>query len=486
MSFVGAFAGTFSKRRQLVVALLACGSLLASCGGGNPAPGSPPGVTPTPTPTPSPACSLRARQDWAAAQLREWYLFPETLPASLDPAPYSTVDAYINALTATARDQGRDRFFTYLASIAEEDAFFASGATAAFGIRLQSSTATGRVFVADAYEGAPALAAGIDRGTEILAIGTDPGNLVAVSSLLGQGDDALSDAFGPSMPGVSRTLRLATADGAREVTITKAEFNIQPISPRFGTRTIDYRGKRIGYVNLRTFISPAEPALRQAFATLRAQGIREIVIDFRYNGGGLVSVAERMGDLLGENRFGSDVFSFTQFRPEKSSQNQQRNFQSQAQSISPLKIAFIGTDSTASASEIVMNGMLPWLGANAILVGDNTFGKPVGQIARDRAACDDRLRVVAFSTTNANRQGDYFGGMAEIFAATCKAEDDLQAAMGDIEEASTRLALDALSGDSCAAIAAGNRGQALEQKDLRRFVAPSRPSAFQRELPGSF
>ena len=66
-------------------------------------------------------CSLSARQTWAAGVLKEWYLFPETLPASLDPAGYTSVEAYIDALTATARAQGRDRFFTHLASIAEEE-----------------------------------------------------------------------------------------------------------------------------------------------------------------------------------------------------------------------------------------------------------------------------------------------------------------------------------------------------------------------------
>ena len=110
-------------------------SLLAACGGGSDSGGSAPPVTisPTPSPTPTPTtagCSLRERQDWVATQLREWYLFPELLPATLDPTPYSTVDAYLNALTATARAQSKDRFFTHLTSIAEENAFFSSGSTA--------------------------------------------------------------------------------------------------------------------------------------------------------------------------------------------------------------------------------------------------------------------------------------------------------------------------------------------------------------------
>src|SRR5436309_2377973 len=120
--------------------LLSFAALLSSCGDGGSGgdTGTPIVSVPTGGGTggTTSGCSLRARQDWAAAQLKEWYLFPETLPASLDPTPYATVSDYIDALTATARAQGRDRFFTYLTSIAEENAFNQSGSTAGFGFRI--------------------------------------------------------------------------------------------------------------------------------------------------------------------------------------------------------------------------------------------------------------------------------------------------------------------------------------------------------------
>ena len=470
-------------------------ALLSACGGGGGGgSGSPPSTgpigSPAPTPSPSPTatCSLRARQDWVAAQMREWYLFPETLPANLDPAPFTSVEAYLDALTATARAQRRDRFFTFITSIAEENAFFNSGSTAGFGIRLSYDTPGRRLFVAEAYEGAPALAAGIDRGTEIVAIGTTTSNLRNVSEIFAaEGGQGVSNALGPSTAGTTRVLRVTDASGARTLTVTKADFEIQPVSPRYGARIIEDGAKRVGYVNLRTFINTADPALRNAFASFRAQNIGEVIVDFRYNGGGLVSIANLTGDLLGGNRNPGELFSATTFRPEKSSNNSTRNFRPQPQSVASTKVAFIGTGATASASELVINSFIPYLRANAALVGSNTFGKPVGQIALDRAECDDRLRVVAFKTVNAAGQGDYFDGLAGTVEASCQAGDDLGRQLGDPQEASTRSALDFLAGRSCARISSGIGTQAARPSEPRlEPLVPERPSTAQRELPGLF
>src|SRR3546814_5392308 len=121
----------------------------------------------------------------------------------------------------------------------------------------------------------------------------------------------------------------------------------------------------------------------------------------------LCTVAEWFWDLLGGGRSASDIFSQIKFRPEKAAENDgQHHFTPQPESIAPTRIAFIGTDSTASASELVINGMLPWLGTDMTLVGADTYGKPVGPIAPDNAECDDRMREIAFALANADRPGD--------------------------------------------------------------------------------
>ena len=475
--------------RQRVTAALALIILLSGCGGGGGGGMGQTASTQTTTTTGS-TCSLRDRQDWAFAQLREWYLFPETLPASLDPTPYATVSDYIDALTATARAQHRDRFFTYLTSIAQENAFNSSGASAGFGVRLSYDTVQNRVFVNEAFEGAPALAAGIDRGTEILAIGTSTADLRNVSDILAaEGVNGITNAIGPATAGTTRLLRVKDVAGTtRDINVTKANYSLTPVSSRYGAQIINDGGRMVGYVNLRTFIDTADPALRNAFANFRAAGITNVIVDLRYNGGGLVSIAELFGDLLGGNRSTADVFDFTTFRPEKAANNSQHNFAPQPQSISPTRIAFIGTGGTASASELVINGMLPFFRANEALVGTNTYGKPVGQIAVDRAACDDRFRIIAFATENGAHQGTYFDGLATKMDVTCQAGDDIAHPMGDPLEGSTRAALDFLAGRSCTAITAAvpSGAAGLQAQRPRELLTPARPSAPQHEVPGLF
>lgn len=479
---------------------------LAACGGGGSGGGggtasAPPatggGTTPTPTAT-SGACSLRAQQDFADDVLNEWYLFPELL-APANPASFNSVQSFLDARVAPAFAQGRDQGFTFATSIAQETALINSGSSAGFGIRLSFDSAARRVFVVEAYEGANGLAAGLDRGSEITAIGTTSANLQSVSSLMASGGpQAVVDALGPSDPGVARVLRFVQPGGATvETSITKTNFALDPISDRYGVTILNDGGRRVGYLNFRTFIiSDAAQQLRAAYGQFAAQGVTELIIDLRYNGGGLVSVAETMGDLMGRGRTGQ-VFSRTVLRPSKASENTTRLFRGEANAIAPTRIAFITTNASASASELVINAMLPYLGNNVALIGADTSGKPVGQFGFDLAACDLRVRAVTFQTLNADNEGDYFFGLGPFVPNTCRAADDVTRPFGDPREASTAVALDFLAGRSCtpfggsaSASSGGEIGGQNTRAGLnlptREMLQPARPVPAQRELPGLF
>lgn len=478
-------------RTSRIALSLACAAMVASCGGGG---------TPTPTPIASSGggnagggggttdpCSLATRQTFARDLLNEWYLFPDLINTSLNQNDFNSVQSYLDALVAPARAQNRDRFFTYVTSIEEENAFANSGSSAGFGFRLGYDSANRRAFVIETFEGTAALGANLDRGTEILGVGTSSNNIQTVNALFATGGAAaVSAALGPSDPGVTRVLNVRDQAGVtREVSLSKTDFAFDPVSDRYGAQIINDGGKQVGYLNLRTFsVRSAETDLLNAFGDFRAAGVTELIIDFRYNGGGLISVAETFGDLLARG-FDGQIYNEIAFRDSKSDNNSIYRFNSRARSVAPTKIAFIGTRSTASASELVINGIQPYV-PDIALIGTNTFGKPVGQSAFDLAACDDRYRPVTIQLQNADGQGEYFSGLATTVPNTCRANDDISFQMGDPREEMTATALDFLAGRTCTAIAGGpsTTASAIDEGLLAPELQDR--TAAQHEVPGLF
>lgn len=473
--------------------------LLVACGEDGSSPpanlGPPSGGTPAPAPTPTPpsntACSLRSQQEFADGVLRERYLFPNLL-APANPANFNSVQAFLNARVAPARAQNRDRF-TFATSIAEENALIARGEGAGFGIKLGfDKPANNRVTVLEAYEGTAALAAGIDRGTELLAIGVNSANMQTVASLMASGGpQAIGAAFGPLESGVTRVLRFQPVGGAIvERSVTKTVHSINPISNRYGTLVFNDGGRRVGYLNLRTFIvADASRQLRVAFGRFIDAGVSDIIIDLRYNTGGLNEVADVMGDLLiGRGRVGqpwSRLIGRPELQAEIDRAFPERRLRQEFNAIGDARFAFITSGGTASASELVINSLLPYISNRMVIIGSNTVGKPVSSLPFDLAACDLRVRPVTFKTVNALGQGDYFDGLASVVPITCEAEDDIFTPLGDPREASIRTAFEVLRGSSCTAMSQTQGDPPRMASEREMMTAPTQTrSAVQDQIPG--
>lgn len=460
-------------RRQLLSAATALlTAAIASCGGGGG------GISN------SSACSVANQKQFVLDAAREWYLFQDLLPTSVNLADYATAQELLDALTATARAQGKDRFFSFLTTPEADTSFFLEGQFIGFGFR--TSVENNRLLVPDVFEASPAADGGLTRGVEITAVDSGSG-FVPIATILAT-DPNLEQAFGPADQGVQRGLRFLQLNGQQvEVTLTKRIVTILPVPTTGGTAILSLPSNpsvQVGYIHLRTFISTAETPLRNAYAQFRAQGIVNIIVDFRSNGGGLVSIADFIGDLNGRNRAASDVYSIMRFNAAKSSNDLVRRFMAQPQSVAPVKIAFITTGGTASASELVINSMKPW--AEVAIVGADTFGKPVGQSAFDMSGCDLRLRLIAFKVTNANNESDYFDGLASTLAFACAATDDYTRTPGDALEDSTAEALNWLGTGACGQVmSTGGPGLQLTLPRARTPVQKA-PTPAQAYLPGLF
>ena len=452
---------------RLLLPAIAMASLVAACGGGSG----------------GDACGTAARKEWVLDTTRDWYYFDELLPDSVDPAQFGSPEELLDALTATAREQDKDRFFSFLTTRAEDSAFFGEGEFVGFGFRTRTDPGP-RVFLSEVFEPSPASEAGVVRGDEIVAVDSGSG-FVPTAELLASGD-TINDVLGPPDAGVERGLRLADPTGeTREVTLSKRTVAIDPVPDDGGARILPLAGTSgVGYLNLRTYISSADAQLRTAFDGFRAQGIEYFIVDLRYNGGGLVTTYELLGDLLGGARGTSDVLARTVFNAHHSNSNSTRNFRPQTQSVAPVRIAFLTTEATASASELNINTIRPWI--EVAIVGSDTFGKPVGQAAFDLTGCSDRLRLVTFETVNALDEGGFYDGLAPSMTFACAAEDTLGEAPGDPAEGLTAAAMQWLSTGVCGTLmdAATARALQADGKAATRYPRPERPSAAQAWMPG--
>jgi len=189
----------------------------------------------------------------------------------------------------------------------------------------------------------------------------------------------------------------------------------------------------------------------------------------------------QFGYLNGQARANSDIYLHQLFNEAKSGRNTVRRFDPRDESVAPVRIAFITTGLTASASEIVINSLAPW--AEVAIVGEDTLGKPVGQSAFDASGCDLRLRLVAFRFTNSEDSGDYYDGLASNLPFACRAGDDLALRPGDPAEASTSEALAWLGTGACGEVLPpGSR--ALKPFGGRRIPRARHPAAAESYLPG--
>jgi C-terminal processing protease CtpA/Prc len=464
--------------------------LVAGCGGKGAGTGSG-------QPVGADACSATNQKQFTLNVAREWYLFTDLLPATVDLNAFPTATALLDSLTATARAQQRDRFFSFITSIQSEQALLSSGQTAGFGVQTLVRSATSQVFFAEVFEGSAAAAAGLARGDELLAVGTSAANLQSVATLLAT-PGGLSNALGPSTAGTARTLRWRTL-GGQEITreIVKRDFTIEPV-PQAQVRLIQRPGlSPVGHLTLRTFISTADAQLRTAFATFRQNNVRDVIIDLRYNGGGLVSTAELLLNLLAGNQ-ANQVSYETRFNPAKTSSQQTVRLQTLAETIPTLRIAFVTTGLSASASELVINSMVPY--AQVAIIGERTSGKPVGQFAFDIPACDVRLRLVTFKSVNRSGSGDYFTGLpyapyTSAGGSACSAPDDLTRLPGNGAESMTAAALNWINSGSCTSVIADDGGATVAGTPVAAAVQLStglqplnaeRVNELQTLLPGAW
>lgn len=359
-------------------------------------------------------CSIAAQNQAVYATMQQWYFWYQELP-ELDPDSFASPEALLESLRFAPLDR-----FSYLTTQAEEEALFGASQFVGFGFR--SIAADGAQIASDVFEGGPADAAGLVRGSRILAVdGVPIGTVLATPG-------GFAGALGPAEVGHEVTLEFRNPDGAEFTeTLSKEVVTIPPVT---AVGILDIGGDMTGYLVFRNFVEPGVAALDAAFAEFRAAGVTRLIVDLRYNGGGLISVLEHFANLLGSRIAPGMPFVSYQFNDKSSHLNDTFLIRSAPlpDALQLERLVMITSGGTASAAEMLVNGMPPYV--TAVTVGSKTFGKPVGQFGFQ--FCEKVLRPVTFRTINALGVTDFFDGLP----ADCAAGDTLDVPFGTAGEAS--------------------------------------------------
>ncbi len=399
--------------RRLILAL----SLLSAVAAATPAPVRAQGTT---------NCTTTGKNLYVRDVLTQIYYWYRFLP-NVDPARYDSPEAYLDAVRYTPVD----RTYSYITSRAANDAFFSESQFIGFGLST-ATTADGQMRVLQVFDLSPAAEAGLARGDRLLEI---DGRTVA--DLIATGE--IGTAFGPSDAGVTASIAFQTRDGRTlRATMVKRAVTIPTVSY---TRLFEVDGRRVGYVFFRNFVEPSYAALDAAFATLRAGGASELVLDLRYNGGGLVDVAVHLASLIGGSTMSGRLLARYVHNDKNHALDKDLRFADPEQALGLPRLFVIASRASASASELLVNALRPYMPVT--LVGDRTYGKPVGQYGIP--FCDKVVAPVAFAIRNAVDQGDYYDGIP----ADCLAGDDLGHDLGQPDEASLAEALHVLRTGTC-------------------------------------
>jgi carboxyl-terminal processing protease len=492
----------FPAKWRLVAGALALVSMLSACGGGGGdsgagipvaaapqlpvtpgAPGSSGSVTPDPIPTES----LAELQNICAAPrtgtdangyaysdrqgtvldemkfLRAWtdmnYLWYDEIPATVHMADYTNPLDYFDVLKTpalTAAGTPKDRFhFTYPTTV--WDALNGRGEEVGYGVTWSRNAAPNvpRTWLAAIVEpGSPAAAAGLVRGDMLVAVdGID-----FVSTADKAGVDNINAGLFPDNANENHKLTIRRAGSTFDVTLTSRVVVSDPVR---NVKLLDTASGKVGYLTFNDHNAVSEKQLVDAFTTFKGAGVTDLVLDMRYNGGGLLTVAAELAYMIAGPGVAGKTFEDLRYNGKTAPQPvipfraTAYGFPAplpvrQGQGLPSLglkRVTVLTSSSTCSASEAVING-LRGVDVEVNLIGGQTCGKPYGFTPIDN--CGTTYFSIQFRGVNAKGYGDFNDG----FAPTCAVPDDLAHSLGDPAENQLAAALAYRATGACPAPAA--------------------------------
>ena len=415
------------------------------------------------------------------------YLWYREVPP-VDPVKYADPLAYfgqLKTLATTPSGKPKDQFhFTYPTAVWQ--ALSQSGQEAGYGATwvLLARTPPRKAVVAYNEPNTPAVQNNLSRGVEVLTVdGVDLVNAPDQASV-----DTINAGMFPAAAGEQHTLGVRDLDGTlRTVTMISQTVTSAPVQ---NVHSIPTATGKVGYMLFNDHLATAESALIAAVNQLKGEGISDLVVDIRYNGGGFLAVASELAYMIA----GPAATSGKTFERLVFNDKHPRNDPVTGATLTPApffnqtvglpgssvaagtalptlglgRVFVLTGGSTCSASEAVLNG-LSGVDVQVIQIGAATCGKPYGFYPLDN--CGTTFFSIQFQGVNAKGFGEYAdgftpGGMPEGLINPgypgCPVSDDFGHLLGDAAEARLATALTYRDTQSC-----GGAVNALTEGGLR-------------------
>lgn len=414
--------------RVLSTLAISLSLLLTACGSSDSDDDS---VDVLPPPPPIGQCSAQDQNQQLIGLLRRDYLWNDDLPANINPASYPTPYHLLDDVLPP-----QDRFSFILTEQEYEDIYI-NAVFFGMGFGRQDDTNTGVIRVRYVYENSPADRAGLTRGSAITAI-----NGIAMSewySRLQNGTATWDDVFGPNEDGIEVALEWTRPDGTEDndtLRKTEVETNTVMAVERFTQGDQD-----IGYFVFDSFINRAENDVNDAFDQFI--GVDELIIDLRYNSGGLIRIANQIASQASWDYVENETFVTYRFNDNYYDEEVLFDLGRGIERLNLERVVVLTTGASCSSSEMIINSLDPFV--DVVTVGQPTCGKPVGQMPTQ--FCDKILFAINFQTVNADGYGDYFDGLQP----TCSARDTVLTDWADPADPLLGEALHYLQNGSCSA-----------------------------------
>jgi len=436
------------------------------------------GIDPfTNRPYPDRQGTLDDEKKWLRVWTDDLYLWYDEVPA-VDPALPTATDYFdqLKTFAITSSGKFKDRFhFWYPTDYWEK--LSTSGTDVGYGTTLiavppcstcDPSTKPPREYRVGYNEpNSPAALAGMNRGARILWV--DDVDLVNASDKTSLG--ILNAGLFPAKAGEQHKFVFEDfgTNVQHTMTLTSASITIAPVPD---VHTITVGSDKVGYMLFNDHLATAEKALVDAINQLKAEGVKDLILDVRYNGGGYLDIASELAYMIaGPNATSGRTFERLIFNSKHPSTDPVTDralaptpFYPQGSGLSvprgtplpslDLSRVFVLTGSgTCSASESILNG-LQGVNIQVIQIGRTTCGKPYGFYTFDN--CGTTYFSIQFKGVNAMGFGDYPDGFTPGAAtpgsfAGCVVVDDFAHALGDAAEGRLAAALVYRNSPTCPA-----------------------------------